>query len=53
VRVRILQFLIEAGVEWGEAADDVSSITMNYIFYSLQKYGKLAGPLGMYELFFK
>ena len=39
--------------EWGEAADDVSSITMNYLFYSLQKYGKLAGPfLEMYELFF-
>lgn len=39
--------------EWGEAADDVSSITMNYIFYSLQKYGKLAGPFQeMYELFF-
>lgn len=39
--------------EWGEAADDVSSITMNYIFYSLQKYGNLAGPFKeMYELFF-
>ncbi len=39
--------------EWGEAADDVSSITMNYIFYSLQKYGKLAGPFQeLYELFF-
>ncbi len=39
--------------EWGEAADDVSSLTMNYIFYSLQKYGKLAGPFReLYELFF-
>ncbi len=39
--------------EWGEAADDVSSITMNYIFYSLQKFGKLAGPFReMYEIFF-
>jgi len=38
--------------EWGEAADDVSSITMNYLFYSLQKYGELKGPfLEMYELF--
>ncbi len=38
--------------EWGEAADDVSSITMNYIFYSLQKYGKVAGAFGeLYELF--
>jgi aminoglycoside phosphotransferase family enzyme len=40
--------------EWGEAADDVSSITMNYIFYSMQKYGKLAGPFReIYELFFE
>jgi len=39
--------------EWGEAADDVSSITMNYLFYSLQKYGELAGPFReLYELFF-
>jgi aminoglycoside phosphotransferase family enzyme len=39
--------------EWGEAADDVSSITMNYIFYSLQKYGEVAGPFReLYELFF-
>ncbi|MFH0904027.1 MAG: aminoglycoside phosphotransferase family protein [Methanobacteriota archaeon] len=39
--------------EWGEAADDVSSITMNYLFYSLQKYGELAGSFQeMYELFF-
>ncbi len=39
--------------EWGEAADDVSSITMNYLFYSLQKYGNLAGPFQeLYELFF-
>jgi len=39
--------------EWGEAADDVSSITMNYLFYSLQKYGELAGPFQeIYELFF-
>jgi hypothetical protein len=38
--------------EWGEAADDVSSITMNYLFYSLQKYGELAGPFQeMFELF--
>ena len=40
--------------EWGEAADDVSSITMNYIFYSLQKYGEVAGPFKeLFELFFK
>ncbi len=39
--------------EFGEAADDVSSITMNYLFYSLQKYGKLEGAFKeLYELFF-
>lgn len=29
--------------EWGEPADDVTAMTINYIFYSLQKYGKLEG----------
>jgi hypothetical protein len=29
--------------EWGEPADDVSAMTINYIFYSLQKHGKLSG----------
>ncbi len=29
--------------EWGEPADDVAAMTINYVFYSLQKYGKLAG----------
>jgi len=39
--------------EWGEAADDISSITMNYLFYSLQKYGELAGPFQkMFEFLF-
>jgi hypothetical protein len=28
--------------EFGEAADDVTSLSMNYLFYSIQKYGKLA-----------
>ena len=27
--------------EWGEPADDVSSLTINYIFLSLQKHGSL------------
>jgi hypothetical protein len=27
--------------EYGEAADDVACMSMNYIFYSLQKYGRL------------
>ena len=40
--------------EWGEAADDVSSITINYIFYSLYKYGKLDGEFKeLFELFFE
>jgi hypothetical protein len=29
--------------EWGEPADDVAAMTINYLFYSLQKNGKLAG----------
>jgi aminoglycoside phosphotransferase family enzyme len=27
--------------EFGEAADDVTSLSVNYLFYSIQKYGKL------------
>jgi hypothetical protein len=30
--------------EWGEPADDVSCITINYLFFSLQRSGKLAEP---------
>lgn len=29
--------------EWGEAADDVAAMSINYIFFSLQKEGRLAG----------
>jgi len=29
--------------EWGEPADDVAALTINYLFYSLQKYGELNG----------
>jgi hypothetical protein len=29
--------------EWGEPADDVTAMTINYVFYSLQKHGELAG----------
>lgn len=32
--------------EWGEAADDVVSMTMNYLFFSLQRSGRLEGDLG-------
>jgi hypothetical protein len=31
--------------EWGEAADDVTSLTMNYLFFSLQRAGRLDGNL--------
>lgn len=30
--------------EWGEPADDVSAMTINYLFYSLQAYGQLTKP---------
>jgi len=37
---------------WGEPADDVSSMSVNYIFFSLQRYGELAGPFRrLYDLF--
>lgn len=29
--------------EWGEPADDVAAMTINYLFYSVQKYGQLYG----------
>jgi len=30
--------------DWGEPADDVTSMTVNYIFYALRAYGHLEGP---------
>jgi Ser/Thr protein kinase RdoA (MazF antagonist) len=30
--------------EWGEAADDVTCLTVNYFFFSLQRAGRLEGP---------
>jgi len=30
--------------EWGEPADDVSCMTINYLFFSLQRFGRLEGP---------
>ncbi|MHC1583044.1 MAG: phosphotransferase family protein [Methanosarcinales archaeon] len=40
--------------EWGEAADDVSSLTMNYIFYALQTHGAFTGGFReLFETFFK
>ncbi len=31
--------------EWGEPADDVTSMTINYLFFSLCRWGTLKGPL--------
>ncbi|MEM1550677.1 MAG: aminoglycoside phosphotransferase family protein [Candidatus Bathyarchaeia archaeon] len=40
--------------EWGEPADDVSAMSINYIFCSLLAYGKLYGPFReLYNLFIK
>lgn len=30
--------------EWGEAADDVSCMAINYLFFSIQEFGRLEGP---------
>lgn len=29
--------------EWGDPADDVTCLTMNYLFFSLQRFGRLGG----------
>ncbi|MDR2203694.1 MAG: aminoglycoside phosphotransferase family protein [Nitrososphaerota archaeon] len=40
--------------EWGEAADDVAALTINYLFYSLQKYGKLSDIFDkLFDLFWE
>lgn len=36
--------------EWGEPADDVTSMTINYLFYSLCRWGDLRGP---FEVLFR
>jgi hypothetical protein len=38
--------------EYGDAADDVSSLTMNYVFFSLQRYGRLEADFEMLFLRF-
>jgi len=38
--------------EWGEPADDVSAMTINYLFYSLQTFGKMNGPFQRLFLLF-
>ncbi len=40
--------------EWGEAADDVGALVINYVFLALQKFGSLTGPFeSLYRLFWK
>jgi hypothetical protein len=40
--------------EWGEPADDVSAMTINYIFYSLQLLGEIGPPfLDLFLLFWR
>ncbi|MEM3536531.1 MAG: phosphotransferase [Candidatus Bathyarchaeia archaeon] len=40
--------------EWGEPADDVAAMTINYLFYSLQKYGELTGAFErLFRLFWE
>ncbi len=29
---------------WGDAADDITALTINYIFFSINHFGKLEGP---------
>jgi len=38
--------------EWGEPADDLSAMSINYLFYGLQRYGELSGPFAtLWNLF--
>ena len=40
--------------EWGEAADDLSSMSINYIFFSLMAHGMLEGGFKtLFDLFFQ
>lgn len=40
--------------EWGEPADDVSCLAINYLFFSLQRAGELAGPFAqLYTAFWE
>jgi hypothetical protein len=38
--------------EWGEPGDDLTAMSINYIFFSLQAYGKLEGPFRRLFLLF-
>jgi tRNA A-37 threonylcarbamoyl transferase component Bud32 len=39
---------------WGDPADDVTALSINYLFYSLQTFGVLAGPFdALFRLFWE
>lgn len=39
---------------WGDSADDVSCMAVNFLFFSLQRYGRLDGPFKeLHDLFWK
>jgi aminoglycoside phosphotransferase family enzyme len=39
---------------WGDAADDITALTINYIFFSINHFGRLHGPyLEALKLFYK
>jgi hypothetical protein len=39
-----LHLLDRSRGQWGEPADDISCMSINYVFFSLQRSGKLEGP---------
>ena len=40
--------------EWGDPADDIASLTINYLFFSLQRSGRLDGPFeALFSRFWK
>ncbi|MEM1586211.1 MAG: phosphotransferase [Candidatus Bathyarchaeia archaeon] len=40
--------------EWGEPADDLAALTINYLFFSLQAYGEIKDPFKkLFELFWE
>jgi hypothetical protein len=39
--------------EWGEPADDIAALSINYLFFSLMRYGKIDGPFReLFDLFY-
>lgn len=49
-----LSLLDRSRGEWGEPADDLSCMAINYIFFSLQRYGELTGPFQkLFRLFWE